>query len=102
MIPGEDDGTEWPFAMVALLSLDRLGKLFQFLDQHLGEIAIFDPDAKVKECTIRDALKVGEAICSVVVEDAKKAGMDPAEIADSWTGLVDLAITRKSTAKRTP
>lgn len=88
------------YAMVAALSLERLGYLFQFLDQHLGEVAIFDPDAKVRESMIRDALKVGQSICSMLRQDAERAGVSPAPLGDCWSEIVDLAVVRRAISGR--
>lgn len=82
------------YSLAAATGMEHLGNLFKFLDQRIGELVMFDPDAKVKEATIREALKVGEKVCSLFVQDGKGQGIDSAVMRDAWVQIVEMAVIR--------
>ena len=84
------------YALVSAMVLEHVGNLFTFLDQRLGELVMFDPEARVKEQVIREALKVGGLVTAMVAKDGKACGADPAVMRDLWTVLVEEAVRRSA------
>lgn len=84
------------YALAAAMVLEHLGNLFTFLDQRLGELVMFDPEAKVKEAVIREALKVGGMVAAKMAEDGKACGADPAVMRDLWQVLVEDVVRRNA------
>jgi hypothetical protein len=74
--------------------LEHLGNLFAFLDGHIGELAIFDPGAKVEENTVREAIRVGAKVCAMMSKAGPAHGADPAEMREIWDALVQEAVRR--------
>lgn len=91
-------GLEGPeaYATTAAMTLEHLGNLFTFLDARLGELAIFDPEARVQEATIREAIKVGSLVCQMMATEGPKHGADPAEMRETWDALVQEAVLRNT------
>ena len=89
-------GLEGPeaYATTAAMTLEHLGNLFTFLDARLGELAIFDPSARVQEATIREAIRVGSLVCQMMATEGPKHGADPAEMREIWDALVMEAVRR--------
>ncbi len=86
------EATPPAYAAAAGMALAHLGNLFGFMDARLGELVIFDPEAKVKEATIREAIKVGRLVCERMVQDAPGAGVDPELMRELWDQLVEATI----------
>jgi hypothetical protein len=91
-------GLEGPeaYATTAAMALEHLGNLFAFLDTRLGELAIFDPEARVQEATVREAIRVGALVCQMMATEGPKHGADPAEMREIWDALVTEAVLRSS------
>lgn len=86
------EATPSSYADAAGMALEHLGNLFGFMDARLGELVMFDPEARVKEATIREAIKVGRLVCERMVADAPGAGVDPQKMRDLWDVLVEATI----------
>lgn len=82
------------YATTAAMTLEHLGNLFGFLDARLGEMAIFDPTARVQEVTVREAIRVGSLVCQMMTAEGPKHGADPAEMREIWDALVMEAVKR--------
>lgn len=79
------------YAMTAAMALEHLGNLFTFLDQRLGEMAMFDPAAKVQEAVLREGIRVGAKVCRVMVDDGKAIGVSSDDLRELWPLLVERA-----------
>lgn len=89
-------GEESPenYALAAAMAFEHIGNLFTFLDTRLGEFVMFDPDEKVKENVIREALRIGGLVCRVMVADSKKCACPHGQMRDLWGALVEEAVRR--------
>jgi hypothetical protein len=91
-------GLEGPeaYATTAAMTLEHLGNLFAFLDQRLGHLVIFDPQAQVQEATVREAIKIGSLVCRLMATEGPKHGADPAVMREVWDALVQEAVRRSA------
>jgi len=83
---------EAAYGLAAAMGMEHLGNLLNFLDAKIGDLVIFDPEAKVKEQVIRDAIKVGARVCHCFVHEGKAQGIDSAVLRELWPVLVEMAV----------
>ena len=94
LAPGERP--EQAFSLTAAMALEHVGRLLGFLEAHLQEFTIPDPDAKVQTGTVMDGIKVGRMVC----EGLSREG-DPAVLRDLWPQLVEAVVERRVAQGRT-
>jgi hypothetical protein len=83
------------YALKTSLALAKIGALLFTLETRLGEIAIFDPDASIKEATVKDGLSFGRMLCEYLVAEGTKAGLGPEALQDQWQDMVQGAIAHE-------
>jgi hypothetical protein len=79
-------------ALELSLALNGLGVLLGNLEKHLGEMVIFDPDARIKEAVLRDGITFGRMLAQFLVERARKSGLGPEPVLDQWDKLILTAV----------
>jgi len=94
LVTGE--ATPEAFATTAAMALEHIGNLLTFLDQRLGEMVMFDPEANTQEATIREALAVGGKVCRALVEDGAECGVSPAAARELWIALAEEVVRRQA------
>ena len=87
-------------ALKFAVGLAKIGALLRTIETTIGEVAIFDPDAKVKEATFRDGILFGRALCEYLVDQGTRAGLGPEPLANSWPEMIQAALAFEVNRKK--
>jgi hypothetical protein len=80
------------YALKTSLALHKLGAFFATLEIKLGEIAIFDPDAEVKENTVKDGISFCRSLCEYLTAEGTKHGLGPEAFTEQWKEMCEAAL----------
>jgi hypothetical protein len=83
------------YALRVSVALAKIGALLFTLETKLGEVAIFDPEATIKEATIKDGVSFGRMLCEYLIAEGTRVGLGPEALQDHWQDMVQGAIAHE-------